>query len=292
MRIAYKNGFKLELDISFFLALLISAASGLFTQYIFTFFAALMHEAAHILTAAALGEKTKVLKILAVGLNAEIEDRVCSGAGRIIIYCIGPLVNGLIAAGLTLVGTYYLHMTDNMRFFILINLYLAIFNMIPILPLDGGKVLREILWDRMGIYSAHAYVKKISVALAVITVLLGIAQLFFVPYNFSLLAIGLYIFFTLKSREGEVGFMNIKNVIYRRDRLMKKGIYPARDLVVMKWMNLNELIKNMDFDRFHIIYVLDEELKISATFTEKEVMDGILNNSSDITFEDLIKLQK
>ena len=59
--------------------------------------------------------------------------------------------------------------------------------------------------------------------------------------------------------------MNVKNVVYRHSRLMRKGIYAARDIVVLKSVHLSEVLKHMDFDRFHIVYVLDDELKIADT---------------------------
>ncbi len=83
--------------------------------------------------------------------------------------------------------------------------------------------------------------------------------------------------------------MNVKSIIYRRSRLVRKGVYQARDLVVLKNVMLSEIIKNMDFDRFHIIHVLDDDLKLVKTFTEQEIIDALFENTTDITFDELIK---
>ena len=83
--------------------------------------------------------------------------------------------------------------------------------------------------------------------------------------------------------------MNVKSIIYRRSRLLKKGVYQARDLVVLKTTMVSEIIKNMDFDRFHIIHVLDDDLKLVKSLTEQEIMDAIFENSADITFGELVK---
>jgi regulator of sigma E protease len=47
-------------------------------------------------------------------------------------------VVGIVAAGKSLVGT---GIADALRFAVLLNLNLAIFNLLPILPLDGGKIV-------------------------------------------------------------------------------------------------------------------------------------------------------
>ena len=86
--------------------------------------------------------------------------------------------------------------------------------------------------------------------------------------------------------------MNMKDVIYRRSRLLKKGIYPARDLVVVKNMRMGDIIRNLDFDRFHIIHVLDDDLKLMKVFTEQDIMDGVVKHSGDMTFEEFILIDE
>ena len=83
--------------------------------------------------------------------------------------------------------------------------------------------------------------------------------------------------------------MNMRQILYRRSRLLRKGIYPARDLVVMKTARLGDTLKNMDFDRFHIIYVLDDSLRIAGVFTESEIIDALAGAPEDMTFEGLIR---
>jgi stage IV sporulation protein FB len=86
----------------------------------------------------------------------------------------------------------------------------------------------------------------------------------------------------------ESALMNIRQIVYRRSRLIKKGVYPARDLVVMKSVKLGDSLKSMDFDRFHIVYVLDDDLHILGLLTESEIMDALAANCDDITFGQLL----
>ncbi|HOQ00187.1 MAG TPA: hypothetical protein PK604_05020 [Acetivibrio clariflavus] len=86
--------------------------------------------------------------------------------------------------------------------------------------------------------------------------------------------------------------MNIKNLVYKRSRFLKKGIYPGRELVVIKSMRLGDVVKNMDFDRIHIIYVLDENMRLVKVFTEQEIIDGMEKFNGEISFEELINLTK
>lgn len=86
--------------------------------------------------------------------------------------------------------------------------------------------------------------------------------------------------------------MNIKNLVYKRSRFLKKGVYPGRELVVIKSMRLGDVVKNMDFDRIHIIYVLDENMRLVKVFTEQEIIDSMEKFNGEISFEELINLTK
>lgn len=251
----------------------------------------LLHELGHIAVALLEGNKIHSINILPVGLNAQIEDE-CSAWKNIFVFLSGPLINMLLYSLGLIINTYYLPESDNMRFFILINIYLAVFNLLPVLPLDGGRILREALALNTGLFFAGRLTEKISFFIAILLIALGFVQLQAGFYNFSLLFIGLYLIVCMKLQKTEAALMNVKQIIYRRSRLLKKGIYQARDLVAMKSMHLNEVIKCMDFDRFHIIHVLDENLKIVGTFTEQEIIDGLLNSETDLTFEEFIKSRK
>ena len=107
-------------------------------------------------------------------------------------------------------------------------------------------------------------------------------------YNASLIIIGLYIMMITMTGKVESALMNIRQIIYRKSRLLKKGIYPARDLVAMKNTRLSDTLKSLDFDRFHIIHVLDDSLNIIGVFTENQIMDALISGNDDMTFECLI----
>ena len=52
----------------------------------------------------------------------------------------------------------------------------------------------------------------------------------------------------------------------------------------METKSLGDVIKSMDFDRFHIIYVLDENMKLIDVVTEKEVLDYAIKYNTQISF--------
>lgn len=262
---------------------------GQFDKYFIVFLSILLHELGHVTSAIITGGKLFYIRVMPVGFNAALDISRIKNSSRITVYLCGPLINFILAVLCITLKPYYLRGSDNMSFFILSNFSLGIFNLMPVMPLDGGKVLREILASKFGLFSAKNYIRYFSALVAIIILAAGLA-LFIANQNFSLFIIGLFVFFNLIYEDVEAAMMNMRDIVYRRSRLIKKGIYQARDLVVIDNVRLGEVIKHLDYDKFHIIYVLDENLKLICAFTEQEILEGMLQYNSDLTFEEFIKL--
>jgi stage IV sporulation protein FB len=262
---------------------------GYHMEYVLTFVSMIIHELGHIVAALVLGKRVYGMRILPVGINASIDEYSCTRPEKIIIYICGPISNLLLAVIFLNLWFGFSIKADKIFFLIIANAFLAVFNLLPALPFDGGRILREILAARYGLISANKSMLRLTATVSLLLVLLGMVQFLRNFINFSFILIGLYIFFLLKNEKTEAAMMNVKDMIYRRSRLLKKGVYPARDLVVVKTMHLGDIIKCLDFDRFHIIHVLNENLKLLKVYTEQDIIDGVFKYSADMTFEEFME---
>lgn len=263
--------------------------TGYLKEYAVAFFSITLHELGHMAVSRYHGFKPYDIRITPVGFSMSIDDRSCSGRVCIGIYAAGPATNLLMSGSAAAVLMIFPGVKPYLSLFALTNLLLALFNMIPVYPLDGGRILLEILAGGMGLIAAGRVIRRFALAAAVLLVLVGCYQLYIAAFNFSLLLTGMYIVFLLITGGTESAFMNIRQIIYRRSRLMKKGVYPARDIVVIKETLLGDTLKNMDFDRFHFIYVLDDDLHLARIFTETEIIDAIAENGDNISFGRLLE---
>jgi stage IV sporulation protein FB len=120
----------------------------------------LAHEFGHILTARAFGVETPDVTLLPIGGVARLARIPEQPGQEFLIAIAGPMVNVVIAAVLMAVMSPHLSaahfaamespnvsMVDRLAE---VNLFLAIFNMIPAFPMDGGRVLRALLAIRLG----------------------------------------------------------------------------------------------------------------------------------------------
>jgi Zn-dependent protease/CBS domain-containing protein len=121
------------------------------------FFASLLaHEVAHSIVAHRNGIGVDSITLWLLGGAARLKDEAASPGAELRIAGIGPLVSlalGALFAGATAVfdasGAAGLA-TEAVAWLAAINILLAIFNSIPAAPLDGGRLLRAIVWWRTG----------------------------------------------------------------------------------------------------------------------------------------------
>ena len=103
-----------------------------------------IHECAHMLTARAVGLGVESLYVLPFGCAAEISGYGGTNAAReMLTAAAGPVFNILTASMFTLLPPQY--MDSYVLLFIWVNVTLAAVNMLPVLPLDGGRILMAAL---------------------------------------------------------------------------------------------------------------------------------------------------
>jgi len=124
------------------------------------FVCVLAHEFGHIFTARAFGVATPDVTLLPIGGVARLERIPEDPREEFLIAIAGPLVNVAIALALVAVAgasldAGHLAAVESAKISMIdrlaaVNLFLAVFNMIPAFPMDGGRVLRALLAIRLG----------------------------------------------------------------------------------------------------------------------------------------------
>lgn len=146
-----------------------------------------LHELGHIGAARLFGIHTTGITLFPFGGVAQLTREARSGKEEVAVALAGPAVN-LALASVAALPLFLLGPVEPFLTFLGVNLALAIFNLIPAYPMDGGRVLRGALWGWLGHRQATVVAARAGQAFAV---LFGIAGLFMNP---MLVVIALFVF--------------------------------------------------------------------------------------------------
>jgi Zn-dependent protease len=127
-----------------------AAGAGLFLASL------LAHEIGHALVARRAGLRVRGITLWLLGGVAQLEDEPASPGDELRVAIVGPAISlalagafGVAAAALSVVGASAL-LVVVAAWLALGNVALGVFNLLPAAPLDGGRVLRGLLWRRHG----------------------------------------------------------------------------------------------------------------------------------------------
>ncbi len=147
------------------------------------FFASVVaHELSHSLVARLPGRPVHVITLFVFGGVSELTREPDDASSEFQIAIAGPLSSLAIGAfcwGIARLGSQHQPVFAVLAWLGWINLALAIFNLIPGFPLDGGRVLRAILWsaNKDFLKSTH-WATRVGKACALGFILLGVLEFF------------------------------------------------------------------------------------------------------------------
>jgi Zn-dependent protease len=161
------------------------------------FFCVYLHELGHAMTARRYGIQTLDISILPIGGLARLERMPKSPIAEFWIAIAGPAVNVVIALVLASLFGIKVVIANMQNADILshslllqlvaINVSLAVFNLFPALPMDGGRILRSLLQLRMSRLRATEVAARVSRYLAGVLIIAGFI------YGFHLVLIGIFV---------------------------------------------------------------------------------------------------
>lgn len=125
---------------------------GIFTSLLF-FLSVLIHELAHSILARSRGIGVRGITLFIFGGVSQFETEADSAPVAGWVSAIGPLTSLALAGifyGLTSLFGYQTPLGLAFGYLCFANLLLAIFNLVPAYPLDGGRVLQALVWRATG----------------------------------------------------------------------------------------------------------------------------------------------
>ena len=281
MRVGWIRGCEIRIHPLFAVGVLLAAVCDQLPELSLSFAAVLYHELMHVLAAALLGYPVTALELLPFGSAARIEGLYeQSPQAEFLIALAGPASNVLMVMALTTLESYLGGVFPGQERFVQANLKLALFNLLPLWPMDGGRVLRSLLASHMSLAKATRWAAALGVTGGILMAAAALTRQMEAMGRMTLCLIALMVI-TSAAREGrQAQWLHLREMTDKKRRLIQEEMLPICHMAVRGDMQLGALTRRFLPHRYHLITVLDVNFIPVATIGENEVVEAMMKKGS------------
>ena len=290
MRVARIAGIDLMVDNLFLVLLGVYTVLGFLPEALVLWGIVIIHESAHAVVAEGLGMKLVEIELMPFGGAARFADPLEADPRREIAVSIaGPISNFALAAafwGLTREG-----LVDNGfgDFLIQSNLILGTFNMIPALPLDGGRIYRAYITAEYGLVEATRRAVRLSMGFAVALMLLGVPAALYGYLNSLSIGLGIFLLSSAAKERTSSAYTLIIYLSRKRQEIRSKGVLRARVLVALEDVPIGRVLREFAPRFYHLVIVVDANGKALGLVPEDTLIQKMLDEGVTVTVGSLLE---
>ncbi|MGE5676132.1 MAG: M50 family metallopeptidase [Mycobacterium leprae] len=281
---------RIGVDWLFVVLLLAAAVSGYYLEALVLLGSLTAHELAHLTVAWVLGVEVEQLLLTPFGGMARMDSTLETDPQTETSVALAGPFQSFFLAGLTLfLAGHQLWDQHLVKFCFDINSSLAFFNLIPALPLDGGRAMRGLLAQRWGYRRVTTWMTWIGryagifMAATALTVLVRGGRVYATPL------VGGFFLSLYAGREGEAAlYRSYRQFLHKRERMAERRVLAARQLVAVTGTHLGELMQHLGDRGYHLVLVVDEAMRPLGTLHEAELMDAFAEFGPEATVDEIL----
>lgn len=261
---------------------------GFFEQLIMVYLIVLVHESAHCFTALFFRIKLKQIEILPFGMTMLLDGHyIKNPKHEIIVVAAGPLSNMVISFAFLLLVQANLVDSETGWFIITASNMIALMNIMPAMPLDGGRLLKAALTIRWGFVKAFNFTMAVTKVMIVLLAIGGAVLIYYVHFNFSLFLICAFLIVNIVAEKRSGSMMIMRDILYSKEKL-NTGIARAASIAATYDKPARKLLKAFGYNHYYLVDVVDENMRYMGTLTETQIIDGLINKGTRAKLYELL----
>ncbi len=242
------------------------AITGEILVFIICTVTAVIHELGHSFVASNLGYRLNKITLMPFGAVVSGNTDGLKFHDEIKIALAGPFINLAVSLFFIAIWWIYPEFYAYTDIIVSVNLSMALVNLLPIYPLDGGRIVFCFFADKFGYDRSFIINKIIGGLFALLLIALFVFGAIKGVVNFSLLFFSLFVCFGAFSRERENKYVKIFSVLSKDN--LKRGM-PIKRFAVDKDMQVKKLIGILDSRAVNQVEVYENDKKIATLSQEK-----------------------
>ncbi|WP_227767608.1 M50 family metallopeptidase [Zhaonella formicivorans] len=281
MRVGTIKGIEFRVNDFFLLLIMAYGMLGVFYQAMLIFTLVLVHESAHVFVARRGGIKVKEIELYPFGGVARLGDILEVNPGlEAKVALAGPMSN-FFMLGLG----FFLHYNYNWNgaYYLLFqhaNLSMGLFNLLPALPLDGGRILRSFWSSRIGLAEATWKTSLWGKYWAVLIGAVGSVGVLMHWNDLNVVVCAVFIYLAAaKYQEGTI-YIFLRYLMRKSRELAQLGVLPVRQLAATPKSTIKEVLPKFTPGNYHLIIILDQEGKFQGQLSEHQLIAALFEQGS------------
>jgi len=288
MQVGRLFGIKFIINDFFILLMLGYALLGVLKETLLLFALVSIHEMVHLLVAGRFGLKAAEVEIFPFGGVARIDGVLeHSPRAEILVSLAGPACN-LTLYALGLLFWPRLSAWSLGELFLQANLMLGLFNLVPALPLDGGRSCRALLAKAVGFYRATDLVLKLSKGLSAAVGLWGLLGIYLGTSNLHTLFMAAFLYGAVLKEERHFIYFFIRYLIHKGEELKRQGVLPVKHYVTTGQITLGEVAEKLTPGYYHLILVVAKGGREWHTLSEHQIVRALLEHGKSYPLGKLV----
>lgn len=228
----------------------------------------ILHETAHAEMSRRLGYTLNVIKLMPHGASLTGAFEGVKWSDEVLIALAGPAVNAVIAV--ICVALWWLAPVSYFFTEVLVtsNICTAVFNLLPIFPLDGGRAALAFLSRRFKREKAYRLLRIVGAAFALVFAALFVATLF-IGVNFSFASIAVFIFVSTVFPDKNSKYERLYSMAFRSKKL-EKGL-SVREVMISEDATVLQTMRMTNGNYFYRFNVTDRNFKSLGVIDELQL---------------------
>jgi stage IV sporulation protein FB len=246
-----------------------------------TLLAALVcHETGHAVTAKAVGLNVPAMELTPIGGVARIEGLSETEAWRdVTVSAAGPFTNLIIAMAAVFGAQMGWWKGAQAEGTMRSNIMLMLMNLLPLLPMDGGRMLRGVLSRWIPRAKVTRVLAVAGMAAGGLIVAAGILLIINGQANLTLIMTGSYLIYTAANERYEAVEQVVRTLSQRTEQIRLNGLLPTKWMTLSKDYPVSKIPAKLSPKFHHMFTVVDPAgLLPLGTITERDLLDALMKN--------------
>lgn len=283
MRICRVRGIQFSVN-DWFLALLgVYFAAGVLGKGLIAFAVVFVHELAHVWMARRYSIPVREVELVPFGGVAKISgDLVLEPRKEMAVAAAGPMTNLVLCAVALGCGHYGIWHETLGPFFIQCNLLLFLFNLLPGLPLDGGRLCRAYLAQNQNLPAATYRMAGWGQFWGVLIAVLGTIGVLVQLNGLDIVATGLFLYYTARREKRDAPYLYAQHMFSKSRDLDRYGVLPGEIVVARDEVPVWRVTQLFVPKRYHLVYTVDGQGRHTGLVGEAEVVKVLLEHGANV----------